>query len=166
MSPSEPPVHPDAPIRPARDQDLDALVGLFGLLDEMQRPWRVFEPRADPLAEAAARFREAIDDPNAHLIVAQDGGHVVGMGMGRIAAVSSSSDEPALDVSNVIVLPSHRGRGIGSAIARDLADFARRGGARLVTLRVFSGNDEAIAFWSQLGFRPRFVQMFSDAEDL
>ena len=166
MSSGEPSARPDVPIRPARHEDLDSLVGLFGLLDEMQRPWRVFEPRADPLADAAVRFRDAIDDPAAHLVVAEEGGRIVGMGMGSTATVSSSSDEPALDVSNLIVLPSHRGRGIGSAIARELAGFARGGGARLVTLRVFAGNDEAVAFWSRLGFRPRFVQMIAEAEDI
>jgi ribosomal protein S18 acetylase RimI-like enzyme len=76
--------------------------------------------------------------------------------------VSSSSDEWALELTNVVVDEGHRGRGIGRAIVADLIAHGRERGVRLVTLRVFAGNDEAVAFWSALGFRPRFVQLVGE----
>jgi ribosomal protein S18 acetylase RimI-like enzyme len=165
--PSDRPAGRAARIRAAQVEDLDDLVALYAILDEMQRPWRTFAPQTDPLADALARFRVMIDDPAARLVVAEDpAGSVVGMGMGRIEKVSSSSDEPALELTNVVVLPAHRGRGVGNAIAAELVRFARDRGVRLVALRVFSENDGAIAFWSGLGFRPRFVQMVAEAADV
>jgi ribosomal protein S18 acetylase RimI-like enzyme len=161
------PAPPNIIVRAATPDDVEALAGLYRALDDLQRPWRAFAPRADPLAEALTRYRDAITDPQARLAVALDDvmeteGRIVGMGLARVTMVSSSSDEWALELTNVVVDEGHRGRGIGRAIVADLIAHGRERGVRLVTLRVFAGNDEAVAFWSALGFRPRFVQLVGE----
>ena len=170
------PEHAAAPgivVRAATPEDLEALVALYRALDDLQRPWRTFAPRADPLDGALTRYRDAIDDPDARLAVAvaaqvadEPGAtateRVVGMGLAHVAMVSSMSDERALDLTNVVVDLRHRGRGIGRAIVADLVAFGRERGIRLATVRAFSGNDGAVAFWSALGFGPRFVQMVGE----
>jgi ribosomal protein S18 acetylase RimI-like enzyme len=153
-------------VRESTDADMADLLGLYVILEHLQRPWRVFADRDDPLSEATTRFDAAIADPDARLVVAEEPGHVVGMGLGRVAAVSTSSDERSLDLSHIVVLPECRGRGIGRMIVADLVAFGRDRGIRLVSLRVFAQNVGAAAFWSALGLRPRFVQMVGELEDL
>ena len=153
-------------VRAAEEGDLPEMVALYRLLDEHQRSWRVIVPSRDPVADAEVRFREAIADPDARAVVAEAAGRVIGMGVGRIGAVSSLSDEPGLELTSVVVSPGHRGRGIGRAIARDLAAFARSRDVRILSLRVFSPNQEAQGFWSAIGFAPRLVHMVAPSDRL
>jgi GNAT superfamily N-acetyltransferase len=135
------------------------MVGLYAVLDEMQRPWRVFEPRNDQLAEAEVRFRAAFADPDVRICVSGSAGDLVAMGMGRVGVASLVSDERSLDLTSVVVRPDHRGRGLGRAIVEDLLAFGRARGVRAVSLRVFAQNSQALAFWTSIGLRPRIVQM-------
>ena len=150
---------PAPPVRRATAADLEDMVRLHAVLGEMQRPWRVFEPRQDQLAEAEARFRAAFDDPDARICVSGSAGRVVAMGMGRVGVVSLVSDERSLDLTSVVVRPDHRGRGLGRAIVEDLLAFGRSRDVHVVSLRVFAENHDAVAFWTSIGLRPRIVQM-------
>ncbi|MFN2591182.1 MAG: N-acetyltransferase family protein [Actinomycetota bacterium] len=153
-------------IRAARPEDLDQLVGLFDELDRYQSAWRVFEPRPTLRDETARRYRSISDDPDSIQVVAEDDGRVVAMAVGRVSHVSSISDERVLDVSNVVVLPSHRRRGIARSLILALAAFARERGARRLALKTYAANREAMRFWESLGFTPRYVQMTSTVEEL
>jgi ribosomal protein S18 acetylase RimI-like enzyme len=135
------------------------MLGLYAVLDEMQRPWRVFEPRSDQLSEAEIRFRAAFAHPDVRICVAGRAGDVVAMGMGRVGVASLVSDERSLDLTSVVVRPDRRGRGLGRAIVDDLLAFGRSHGVRVVSLRVFAENHDAVAFWTSLGLRPRIIQM-------
>ena len=149
-------------LRPAREEDLPQVLALYGELSAYQRDWRVFEPRRSELDEAAARFRDAAADPQALLLVAEQEGRLVGMGLGHVRPVSTYSEELALDISNVVVAASHRGSSVGRAIVDALAAFGREKGVTRATVRVFAENARAVDFWERLGFRPRLVQLVAD----
>ena len=153
-------------IRAAGEGDLVAVLDLFRRLDGLQRPWRVFEPRAGALAETEARYREALTERDRILVVAEEGGRLVGMGHGAVVRPSSMSDARALEISNVVVLPSRRRRGVARAIVAELVAFGRGRGARTAVIKTFAANEAAVAFWSDLGFRVRLVQMVADLGDL
>jgi ribosomal protein S18 acetylase RimI-like enzyme len=153
-------------VRPARRDDLPAILELLAELDGLQRPWRVFPPRSGFGEEVAARFRSSFDKPDLLLVVAMDGEEVVGTAYGHVVVPSFFSDEAAVELSGVYVKPSHRGRGAGSLLAREVARFARRLGLARVTLKTFAANEEALRFWQGLGFEPRMVQLTALAEDL
>ena len=153
-------------IRPAGEVDLESVLDLYRHLDGLQRPWRVFEPRAGALAETEARYREALAERDRILVVAEEGGRLVGMGHGALVLPSSMSDERALDISNVVVLPSRRRRGVARAIVAELVAFGHERGARTAVIKTFAANEPAVAFWSELGFRARLVQMVADLGDL
>jgi ribosomal protein S18 acetylase RimI-like enzyme len=153
-------------VRRARAEDLPAALELYRELDRFQQAWRVFEPRIDPAGEAEARYRAALDDPAQLHLVAERAARLAGMGVARITVPSSMSDERAVEVSNVYVLPEARGLGVGRALVAGLARWAREQGARRLVLKTYSQNEEALRFWEAVGFRPRFVQMTALAEDL
>ena len=163
-TPSAP--RPDPVIRPATEGDLPAVMALFDQLDRHQGRWRVFRPRPTLRAEAEARYRRARGDPDSLHLVAEEGGQLVGMAIGWIAAVSSMSDEPALEIANVVVAPRSRHRGVARALVTERAAFAQRRGVRRLVVKTYSENEGAMGLWRTLGFRPRFVQLTAAAEDL
>lgn len=139
---------------------------LFRHLSDHQAPWRVFAPRASFVSDMESRYRAALEDPDALLLVAEDGAgsDLVGMALGQLHRPSLFSDELAVELSSVIVLPEHRGRGIGRALAEEVGRFARSRGARHVILKTFAQNEEATAFWLAQGFVPRAIQMVAPAD--
>jgi ribosomal protein S18 acetylase RimI-like enzyme len=126
----------------------------------------VFAPRPQLAEEAVARYRAVPDDPDSIHLVVEDAGALVGMGLGRVQPISSISDERVMEVSNVIVLPSHRRRGVARALIEALAAFAEERGAARLALKTYAQNDDAMRFWESLGFHPRYVQMTATVEDL
>jgi GNAT superfamily N-acetyltransferase len=153
-------------IRQAGPRDLARAGDLFDELDRYQAAWRVFDPRTELRREAEDRYRAAAADPDVLHLVAEDDGRLVGMAFGRVGAISSISDQRVLEVSNVVVVPSHRRRGVARALVRSLAAFARGRGVSRMALKTYLQNDDAMKFWGSLGFRPRYVQMTAAVEEL
>ncbi len=96
---------------------------------------------------------EAIDaDPRQELIVAEDGGRVVGtMQITFIPGLSRKGGERAL-VEAVRVGASMRGQGLGRAMMRWAIDRARERGCRMVQLTSDKARADAHRFYTSLGF--------------
>jgi ribosomal protein S18 acetylase RimI-like enzyme len=153
-------------IRPARLQDLPALLALHRILDELQRPWRVFPLRRDFHAQIEARFRADVERDDVAFLVAADGADLVGMAVGEVGRPSSFSDEAAVEVSSVVVDSAHRNRGVAGALVREILGFARARGVSRMTVRVFAQNEDAVRFWSGIGFGTRIVQMTGTLDEI
>jgi ribosomal protein S18 acetylase RimI-like enzyme len=146
-------------VRQSTPEDVPALVALFQELDRMQSDWRVFTPRPGFYDEVGLKYREAMSTENAVVLVAEDGGEIVGMAYGEVRIPSRFSDERALELSGVVVRTGYRGRGVGRALVQEAARFAGEMGVEWVELKTFAPNQGAMAFWEGLGFTPRVVQM-------
>ena len=153
-------------IRRATAGDIPAAMELFADLDRLQAPWRVLERRPTLLEQTEARYRSALEGSDAIHLLAELAGRLVGMAFAEVLVPSSMSDERAAELSNVTVDPDVRGRGIGRALVTEVAAWARERGVRLVVLKTYSQNEEALRFWSALGFRPRYVQMTAPVDEL
>ena len=146
-------------VRQAGPEDVPELLAMFQELDRMQREWRVFTPRPGFYDEVAAKYRQAMDRPDALVAVAEEDGEVVGMAYGEVRVPSRFSDERALEISGVVVRSGHRGRGVGRALVQEAARFAEDHGVGWLELKTFVPNEEAMGFWQALGFNPRVVQL-------
>ena len=62
------------------------------------------------------------------------------------------------DISNVAVLPEHRGRGISRKMLELLMREAREDGVQAFTLEVRAGNAIAVNLYESLGFRTEGVR--------
>lgn len=153
-------------VRRAAPQDVPALVALFQELDRMQQDWRVFTPRPGFYDQIAERYRAAMDDPDAVVLVAEDDEEIVGMAYGEVHVPSRFSDERALELSGVVVRGGYRGRGVGRELVREAGMFAKEQGIPWIELKTFAPNQGAMAFWEGLGFTPRVVQLTSATDDL
>lgn len=72
-----------------------------------------------------------------------------------------------LHVTDIAVLPSVQGAGLGSLLMRQAIDTARALGRRRVTLEVRRSNEKAIRLYKRLGFRRVRVKRayYPDGED-
>ncbi len=98
----------------------------------------------------AQRVRRCIDDRDTNVTVIRDGGVIAGFAIMRYG-----NDEAELSL--LAVRPSHRRRGIGSALLSWLEVTARTAGVAVIRVQVRSTNDAAIAFYRGIGFRATAV---------
>ena len=106
-----------------------------------------------------AAFAAVDADPAHLLVVADDGGAVVGTlqlsflpGLSRAGALRAQ-------VEGVRVAASARGRGLGAAMLGWCADEARRRGAALVQLTTDARRPDARRFYERLGYEASHTGM-------
>lgn len=100
--------------------------------------------RANLVAGLAAR-------PQAFSVLAFDGDQPVGL-INCIEGFSTFACKPLVNVHDVSVLASHRGRGIGEQMMAEVEVMARERGAVKLTLEVLSGNRPATRLYERMGF--------------
>lgn len=100
--------------------------------------------RSHLVAELAAR-------PTAFSVLAFDGAQVVGL-VNCIEGFSTFACKPLVNVHDLAVAASHRGRRIGQQMLGLVEKIARQRGACKLTLEVLSGNQNANRLYARDGF--------------
>jgi len=100
--------------------------------------------RENLVAELAAR-------PTAYSVLAFDGAQAVGL-VNCIEGFSSFACKPLVNVHDVAVAASHRGRRVGEQMLALAEQIARGRGACKMTLEVLSGNRSAHKLYARIGF--------------
>ncbi len=100
--------------------------------------------RENLIAELAAR-------PFMFSVLAFDGGMPVGL-VNAIEGFSTFACRPLVNVHDVVVAASHRGRGIAAQLFAEVEAIARERGACKLTLEVLDGNAPARTLYQRLGF--------------
>jgi ribosomal protein S18 acetylase RimI-like enzyme len=143
-------------IRRARRDDVGAIVAM--LADDPLGSGR--ERIEDPLPPSYFRAFEAVDkDPNIRLVVAEEGGAVVGcLQLCILPGLSSQGASRAL-IEDVRVATQCRSRGIGEQLVQWAVAEARARECRLVELLTHNSRVDAQRFYKRLGFAPSHVGM-------
>lgn len=89
--------------------------------------------------------------PQAFSILAFDGDVPVGL-VNCIEGFSTFKCKPLVNVHDVAVLASHRGRGIAEQMLALAETLARERGAVKMTLEVLSGNAPAVKLYTRIGY--------------
>lgn len=89
--------------------------------------------------------------PWAFSVLAFDGDTPVGL-VNCLEGFSTFKGRPLVNVHDVAVLASHRGRGIAEAMLVEVERIARERGACKLTLEVLSGNGPAMRLYQRIGF--------------
>ena len=136
-------------VRARYDDPLHA-TALIALLDHYARdPAGGGEPlsafaRANLVGALAAR-------PFVFSVLAFEDDTAVGL-VNAIEGFSTFACRPLVNVHDVVVLESHRGRGIAVRLFAEVEAIARERGACKLTLEVLSGNRSARSLYEKLGF--------------
>ena len=89
--------------------------------------------------------------PQAFSVLAFDGQQPVGL-INCIEGFSTFACRPLVNVHDVVVLASHRGRRVGEQMLALVEQLARERGACKLTLEVLAGNRSAITLYERVGF--------------
>jgi ribosomal protein S18 acetylase RimI-like enzyme len=106
-----------------------------------------------PLSDFAKTHlvQELAARPQAFSVLAFDGDQPVGLVNG-IEGFSTFACRPLVNVHDVVVLASHRGRRVGEQMLAEVEAIARERGACKLTLEVLQGNTPAIKLYERIGF--------------
>lgn len=94
---------------------------------------------------------ELVKRPAAFSVLAFDGTRPVGL-VNCFEGFSTFACRPLVNVHDVVVLSSHRGRRIAQRMLAKVEEIARRRGACKLTLEVLTGNAQAIKAYEREGF--------------
>ncbi|MDP3204911.1 MAG: GNAT family N-acetyltransferase [Hydrogenophaga sp.] len=95
--------------------------------------------------------RELAARPQAYSVLAFDGEQPVGL-VNCIEGFSTFACKPLVNVHDVAVLASHRGRGIAEQMLALAEVIALERGAVKMTLEVLSGNAGAVRLYERIGY--------------
>jgi GNAT superfamily N-acetyltransferase len=145
-------------IRECRGDDAAAVRQCIVELQEFER---TLDPRLRPGESMADGYWESIQaqcaEANGRVFVAEHRGIVVGLVAVLAAQPFTALDDPpgtyAL-VTDVIVLASHRGRGVGAQLLRHAEAFVRSAGATELRIGVLADNATARRLYLEAGFVP------------
>jgi len=132
-------------IRLATPSDLPAIIHLIRALAE-------YEKLSHQVVIEEARLREHLFGPKpyAEVLLAEDGGQVVGYAL-FFHTYSTFLARPSLYLEDLFVLPEQRGRGHGKALLARLARLAVERGCGRFEWMVLDWNTPAIQFYESLG---------------
>lgn len=133
-------------IRPAMEQDLDALLALYRLLDVPPEP--VLSPEA-----ARHRLRQLLSNPLQRLYVAEREGRVRGTFALTFVQGISHGGRDSCVVEDVVVDAGAQRSGLGRQMMRFAMDQCALRGCYKLTLSSHVNRDAAHRFYESLGFR-------------
>lgn len=103
------------------------------------------------------------DDDNL-VLLARDGGELVGHLVGRLRGPGSVHPIRVADLESIHVYPAHRGQGVGEQLMAAFLAWAAGKGAQRATVTAYAANDGAQRFYARHGFTARSVVL--DLDDL
>jgi len=132
-------------IRPAREQDLDRLVGLLRLLFAIEEDFGI------DAAKQRRGLALLLGDERACVLVAEQDGEIVGMCTGQLV-ISTAEGGPSVLVEDVGHTPDQRAKGIGRSLMEALTAWAKSCGATRMQLLADKNNPPALAFYDRIGW--------------
>jgi GNAT superfamily N-acetyltransferase len=136
-------------IREIMPEDKRELAAGYARLSEQSRLRRFLAPKPR-LTKSDLRYLTEVDGVNHYAVVALLGPDIVG-----VARWVRLVDDPEEAEAAVVVGDPLQGRGIGKALARELADAARARGIRRIRASILSDNPPAHALMRVIAERLR-----------
>ncbi len=151
---------------PAHDAD-----AVRACIVELQEFERALEPSLPPGEAMAEAYHQTILERCAkhagRLFVVEVERAVVGFVavLGRVEPEAPDEEQtPYAYVSDLVVLPTSRGKGLGRKLLERAEAFARSSGVRVFQIGVLSRNEPAIRLYRDFGFGDFRVQMVKRLE--
>jgi GNAT superfamily N-acetyltransferase len=136
---------PDVVLRPAVLSDVPAILRMIRALAEYERLLQL-------VTATEAELHDALfgDQPRAHVLLADIGGASIGLAL-FYYTFSTFSTRTNIFLEDLFVDAVHRGRGIGFALMRSLAQRAVAENCGRIEWRVLNWNQPSIDFYERLG---------------
>ena len=125
------------------------------LVDALTTLLPQLNPKLKPLS--MERLSKVIDDPATTLLVARDGGSIVGAAAVLVYATPAFVKAR---IEDVVVDEHSRGKGVGEALVRRCIEVARERGAEIVELQSARWRGVANRLYPRLGFQLRESNLY------
>lgn len=136
-------------IRHAEPSDASELVALAAAIGREPGNWLLTTETWRPVADERRYLKAVRRHADAAVLVAVDGGHIVGrLSLARDPHPASAH---VADLG-MMVAAGHRRRGIGRMLLDAAVAWARRAGVTKLELHVFPWNEPAIRLYERFGF--------------
>jgi len=149
------------PYDPARDRD--AVLTCIVELQEFERALEPSLPQGDKMADAYLEtIFERVAKQTGRIFVAEVGHAVVGfiVILGRVSPEASDEEQTVhAYISDLVVLPTHRSRGLGHQLLDAAERFARGLGTKRLDISVLSKNPAAARLYRDFGFQDFRIQL-------
>ncbi len=136
-------------IREAKSGDFAALLRLLDEMDESMYEGRGHADEAD----IRALYETILADRDQRLLVAEDGGRLVGSAHVMVLRHVGRSLSRSAVVEGVVVDAAYRRKGVGAVLMRAAAETAREAGCYKLTLTSNLARTGAHRFYSRLGWK-------------
>lgn len=132
-------------IRAANNSDIEPILGLM-------REFAAFEKLLDRLEVTPDRLRTALfgDGKVAEALVADIAGELVAYAV-FFPYFATFRGQRGFYLEDIFITESHRGKGIGEALIREIARLAQARGFERIDFQVIEWNAPAIGFYEKLG---------------
>jgi len=155
-------------IRAYQSEDQDRLEAC--ILD-LQNFERTLEPDRVEGAQMVARNREEllaiVRQNRGQIFVAEVAASVVGFVCVRLEHEEGEYLSSLVDyayISDLVVLPSHRGQGYGTMLLQKAEELARQRGMTILKIQVLVKNQQAASVYLHAGFRPYELALLKSLE--
>jgi ribosomal protein S18 acetylase RimI-like enzyme len=131
-------------------------------LQDYERALEAESPGGPALADAhLAHMADRCRRYDGRVLVAATADEVVGFVCVLAAVPSDAPGDPApyAYISDLVVLPAHRRRGIAGLLVRRAEEYARSRGAALLRVGVLARNAPARRLYEAAGFRDHQIQL-------
>ncbi|HKQ52111.1 MAG TPA: GNAT family N-acetyltransferase [Pyrinomonadaceae bacterium] len=156
-------------VRPATPADLPGIGRLGALLIKVHYdfdPQRFLAAKPETSAGYASFLSAQLEAPDKAILVADDDGHVIGYAYAAIEGYDYMALRgPAGVLHDIIVDPSHRGRGVGRLLLDATLEFFRSRGVPRVVLSTAERNEAAQRLFAGMGFRRTMSEMTRELDD-
>ncbi|HEY0077031.1 MAG TPA: GNAT family N-acetyltransferase [Pyrinomonadaceae bacterium] len=136
---------------------------------ELQDAERVLDPVLEEGRVVVERYLEQMfrecAEAEGEVFVAEEDGRVVGFVCVWAKVASKAVEEKQYEysyVSDLVVLPGYRRRGLGRALLQTAEDYALGKGATILRLFVMAKNTGAKTLYESFGFEERIIAMWKD----
>jgi GNAT superfamily N-acetyltransferase len=136
-------------VREAKSDDFAALLRLLDQMDESMYAGRGHASEGD----IRAVYEGVLANRDQRLLVAEDGGRLVGSAHVMVLRHIGRSLPRSAVVEGVVVDPEYRRKGVGAALMRAAAETAREAGCYKLTLTSNLARTGAHRFYSRLGWK-------------
>jgi ribosomal protein S18 acetylase RimI-like enzyme len=153
-------------VRSATSDDVPALVGIVRSVDTGSGPFSGKPLHDSSEAHLAERFAEILESDRVLLLAVEESGAAVGMLAARSDSTGSVDLTPVLHVTQLMVEPHHRRRGVGRALLAAAVRLAEEQGVEHVLATAAAGSREGNRYLARLGFAPLVVHRIATTSTL
>ncbi len=137
-------------IRPVQESDAEAFLTLAHTLDQ-ETQFMMLEPgeRTTSVEEQRQRISAVLQQPNQTILVAEQGGHLVGY-LGAYGGAYRRNQHSAYIV--IGILQAYAGQGVGTQLFIALEKWARQQHIHRLELTVMTHNERGVNLYRKMGF--------------